>query len=230
MVKKNLKPGFSLFEACVVMLIVGIFVALCANAYSKRHITYQESDGHGRYECYKNAAGTLMQRYVENNNPRNVTGTTCVFRPPRYAKYLLLNAIGGGSAGDGQADNFQCLCRDRASWAAATVPHRSGAEEIAGAEGGIGAADCCTGPGGERPETGAPANCFLHPGAASGAASRRPGEESQAEASRRNKVYIVVSLSLKRRKRDRCVSSRGSRSGGIRPPGPASDGTSSPNS
>ncbi len=100
MVKKNLKPGFSLFEACVVMLIVGIFVALCANAYSKRHVTYQESDGHGRYECYKNAAGTLMQRYVENNNPRNVTGNTCVFRPPRYAKYLLLNAIGGGSAGD----------------------------------------------------------------------------------------------------------------------------------
>ncbi len=100
MVKKNLKPGFSLFEACVVMLIVGIFVALCANAYSKKHVTYQEAEGHGRYECYKNSAGTLMQRYVENNNSRNVAGTTCIFRPPRYAKYLLLNAIGGGSASD----------------------------------------------------------------------------------------------------------------------------------
>ncbi len=97
MVKSGNKSGFSLFEACVVMLIVGIFTALCANSYSKRHVTYQESDGHGRYECYRNNAGVLVQRYVENNNARYVSGTTCVFRPPRYAKYIFLNAIGGGS-------------------------------------------------------------------------------------------------------------------------------------
>ena len=100
MVKKNKKniylSGFSLFEACVVMLIVAVFIAMCANAYTKRHVTYQESDGHGRYECYRNG-GVLVQRYVENNSARNVGGTTCVFRPPRYAKYLLINAIGGGS-------------------------------------------------------------------------------------------------------------------------------------
>lgn len=100
MVKKNKTniylSGFSLFEACVVMLIVAVFIAMCANAYTKRHVTYQESDGHGRYECYRNG-GTLVQRYVENNSARNVGGTTCVFRPPRYAKYLLINAIGGGS-------------------------------------------------------------------------------------------------------------------------------------
>lgn len=107
MVKSGNKSGFSLFEACVVMLIVGIFTALCANSYSKRHVTYQESDGHGRYECYRNTAGALIQRYVENNNVRNVTGSTCVFRPPRYAKYVLLNAVGGGSA-DG-AGSFQSV-------------------------------------------------------------------------------------------------------------------------
>ena len=78
------------------MLIVAVFVALCSNAFTKRHITYQESDGHGRYECYRNGGG-IVQRYVENNSPRNVAGTTCVFRPPRYAKYLLINAAGGGS-------------------------------------------------------------------------------------------------------------------------------------
>ena len=101
MVNKNKKniylSGFSLFEACVVMLIVAVFIAMCANAYTKRHVTYQESDGHGRYECYYKG-GQLVQRYVENNSARsNVGGTTCVFRPPRYAKYLLINAIGGGS-------------------------------------------------------------------------------------------------------------------------------------
>ena len=93
MVNKNKKniylSGFSLFEACVVMLIVAVFIAMCANAYTKRHVTYQESDGHGRYECYYKG-GQLVQRYVENNSARsNVGGTTCVFRPPRYAKYLL---------------------------------------------------------------------------------------------------------------------------------------------
>lgn len=108
MVKDNKKSGFSLFEACVVMLIVGIFTALCANSYSKRHVTYQESDGHGRYECYRNAAGTLMQRYVESGNSRTVNnGTTCVFRPPRYAKYILLNAVGGGSTSG--AGSFQSI-------------------------------------------------------------------------------------------------------------------------
>lgn len=98
MVKNRNISGFSLLEACVVMLIVGIFTAMCASAFTKRHITYQESDGHGRYECYRNTAGNIVQRYVENNNPRNVSGTSCVFRPPRYAKYLLINASGGGSA------------------------------------------------------------------------------------------------------------------------------------
>lgn len=98
MVKNRNISGFSLFEACVVMLIVGVFTAMCSSAFTKRHITYQESDGHGRYECYRNAGGGIVQRYVENNSPRNVSGTSCVFRPPRYAKYLLINASGGGSA------------------------------------------------------------------------------------------------------------------------------------
>lgn len=97
MVKDKQFSGFSLLEASVTMLIVAVFVALCSNAFTKRHITYQESDGHGRYECYRNSSG-IVQRYVENNSPRNVAGTTCVFRPPRYAKYLLINASGGGSA------------------------------------------------------------------------------------------------------------------------------------
>lgn len=100
--KNEHKSAFSLFEACVVMLIVAVFVALCANAYTKRHVTYQESDGHGRYECYRNGGG-IVQRYIENNSVRNLSGTTCVFRPPRYAKYILINAIGGGTAtGAGQ--------------------------------------------------------------------------------------------------------------------------------
>lgn len=87
-----------MLEASVTMLIVGIFVALCANAYTKRHITYRDSDGHGRYECYRNSSGAIVQRYVENNSARDVSGSTCVFRPPRYAKYFLINVSGGGTA------------------------------------------------------------------------------------------------------------------------------------
>jgi len=98
--------GFSLLEASVTMLIVGIFTALCANAYTKRHITYQESDGHGRYECYY-SGGAIAQRIVENGSARDVAGSTCVFRPPRYAKYFLINVSGGGTAAAaGQFDSL----------------------------------------------------------------------------------------------------------------------------
>lgn len=84
-------------EASVVLVMVGIFIAMTASSFSKRNVTYNEADGHGRYECYQSAAG-IQQRYVENNSPRVVRGTSCVFRPPRYAKYLLVNMTGGGSA------------------------------------------------------------------------------------------------------------------------------------
>lgn len=102
MVNKFKLNGFSLLEASVVLLMVGIFIAMSASSFSKRNVTYNEADGHGRYECYQSGAG-IQQRYVENNSPRTVTGTSCVFRPPRYAKYLLVNISGGGSgtaAGD----------------------------------------------------------------------------------------------------------------------------------
>lgn len=98
MVKNIKKNGFSLLEACVVMAMVAIFVSMTATSYSKRHNTYTEADGHGRYECYRNAGGAIQQRYVEGNSARAVTGTTCVFRAPRYAKYILVNISGGGSA------------------------------------------------------------------------------------------------------------------------------------
>ena len=83
MVKNKL--GFSLLEACVVMLMAAIFIAMSASAFSKRNLTHIESDGHGRYECYRNAGGAIQQRYVENNSVRNVSGASCTFRPPRYA-------------------------------------------------------------------------------------------------------------------------------------------------
>lgn len=102
----NRVKAFSLMEAAVCMLIVGVFTAMCANAFTKRHVTYQEADGHGRYECYING-GVLAQRYVENNSPRSITSNSCVFRPPRYAKYFLINAIGGGSASG--AGTFESL-------------------------------------------------------------------------------------------------------------------------
>ena len=100
--------GFSMLEASITMLIVGIFIAMCANAYTKRHVTYQESDGHGRFECYRNGTSTVA-RYVENNSPRDVqtSNNSCVFRPPRYAKYFLIAVTGGGTSSN--AGKFDTL-------------------------------------------------------------------------------------------------------------------------
>ncbi len=143
MVNNKKLSGFSLFEACVTMLIVAVFVALCSSAFTKRHITYQESDGHGRYECYRNGSG-IVQRYVENNSPRNVPGTTCIFRPPRYAKYLLINVSGGGSgSGAGEFKSMFYTSIDQPltispGAASGTSTVKKGSKTVASASGGAG--------------------------------------------------------------------------------------------
>lgn len=120
----SLKHGFSLFEAFVVMLIVSIFVALMANTVAHRPKAKVTSEAHGRFECYYDADnGKLYQQiYTEGKSPERVVAkehdlkfleddghggtvdkiykrTACEFTPPSYAKYLVIDAVGGGAGG-----------------------------------------------------------------------------------------------------------------------------------
>ena len=140
----NNKKGFSLLEASIVMLIVAIFVAVMANVIPQKAKKKVASEAHGRFECfYKN--GTLYQQtFTENSSSGLKTAassggdaTTCNFQPPYYAKYLIIDAVGGGAGGasglGGSEGKFVSMFYTNISNAYKISPGKGGA---AGADGG----------------------------------------------------------------------------------------------
>lgn len=97
--KKN--SGFSLLEAVVVMLIVSIFIAAVANVIPKKAKKKVASEAHGRFECYYKNGVLYQQTFTEHTTtgPKAVSGTSCVFQTPYYAKYVIIDAVGAGGAG-----------------------------------------------------------------------------------------------------------------------------------
>lgn len=100
------KKGFSLFEACVVMLIVVVFVAVIANVIPHKAKSKVVSEAHGRFECYYDGGVLYQQMFTEKSSTgrqrasaNGGTATTCVFTPPSYAKYMIIDAVGGGAGG-----------------------------------------------------------------------------------------------------------------------------------
>ena len=105
--RKRIVNGFSLLEACIVMLIVAIFVAVMANVIPQKAKKKVSSEAHGRFECYYKADGTLYQQTFTGNLGSGEktavasggTSTQCKFQPPFYAKYIIIDAVGGGAGG-----------------------------------------------------------------------------------------------------------------------------------
>lgn len=95
------KAGFSLFESCVVMLVVSIFLAVSASVIPRRNKVKAEADGHGRFECYYKGNQLYQQMYQGNSSSGAVAVTECRFNPPVQAKYIVINAVGGGAGGSG---------------------------------------------------------------------------------------------------------------------------------
>lgn len=95
------KAGFSLFEACVVMLVVSIFMAVSATVIPRRNKPKAEADGHGRFECYYKG-GQLYQTLFQGTSSSGLQAVSeCRFNPPIYAKYIVVNVVGGGAGGSG---------------------------------------------------------------------------------------------------------------------------------
>lgn len=107
--KMKLKFGFSLFEAFVVMMVVAVFIALIANTISHRPKTKLAGEAHGRFECYYDLTTHKVKQelFIEQSSNGATTAPTdsdgkqfCSFAPPINAKYMIIDAVGGGAGGD----------------------------------------------------------------------------------------------------------------------------------
>ncbi len=110
-IEKNNKHGFksayTLMEACVVMIIVSIFIMVMASVVPHKIKNKVESDAHGHFECYwekdNNGVDHLYQQtFIEANSsyPEEVTMKGyCTFEPQNYTRFLIFNAVGGGAEG-----------------------------------------------------------------------------------------------------------------------------------
>ena len=104
MVINKFKKGYTLFEACVVMVIVSIFIMVMANVIPHKVKDKVESNSHGHFECYfRPSDGHLIQQtFIEGNvgeaEDRTAQGFDyCSFIPQNYSRFLIFNAVGGGA-------------------------------------------------------------------------------------------------------------------------------------
>ena len=88
-------------EACVVMLIVSVFLAIIANVIPRKPKAKPEAAGHGRFECYYSGGKLYQQQFNDNMATSIQQVSECRFNPPIYAKYVVINAVGGGAGGSG---------------------------------------------------------------------------------------------------------------------------------
>jgi len=102
MVKINSKKGFSLFEAALVMLIAAVFITVMASVFPHKPKPKSQAEAHGRFECYYDG-NTLKQRTITQGAASAVTNAAgsdyCEFIPNQFVRYLIVDAVGGGSGG-----------------------------------------------------------------------------------------------------------------------------------
>ena len=82
------KPGYSLVEALVVMIVMSILFAMTSNVITTKRKPQTKNEAHGYFECYKNNPGDykVIQRLVyENKEIENITkaNNICNFIPPK---------------------------------------------------------------------------------------------------------------------------------------------------
>ena len=92
--------GFSLAEMLIVLLIMSFIAISIPLIHFKKTELKTKRSLHGRFECFYDEAGNLMQ-YSKNEDGatlRPLEGVTeCVFTPPRNAAFFMVHAVGGGT-------------------------------------------------------------------------------------------------------------------------------------
>ncbi len=92
------QKAFSLAEMLLVLLIMSFIAISLPMIHFKKSELKTKRTPHGRYECFYDAAGNLMQYSVNEEGAKNgpVGVTECRFTPPKNAIYFLVHAVGGG--------------------------------------------------------------------------------------------------------------------------------------
>ena len=125
-----------MFEACVVMLVVSIFFAVAATVIPKRNKPKAEAEGHGRFECYYKGGQLYQQMYQGSSSAGAEPVSECRFNPPVYAKYIVVNAVGGGAGGSGgnggEPGGFYSSFHTSARAAFVMVPGKGGGSGVDG--------------------------------------------------------------------------------------------------
>lgn len=99
---KHKTPGYTLAEMLMVMLIVSLMILALPPVTKKVYKTTTTRKYHGRFECYRNAAGQIVQvKTTEGVTPpaAPTVVTKCSLELPSNSIYVLIHAIGGGGGG-----------------------------------------------------------------------------------------------------------------------------------
>jgi len=92
MVKNNLKKGFSLAEALIVMVIISVFFATAAKVITTKPKAKRIVNEHGYYECYIKGGG-IYQRYVRQDLPAEEENVSvCSFEAPTGVGFFNINS------------------------------------------------------------------------------------------------------------------------------------------
>lgn len=102
----NKKFGaYTLAEMLMVLLIFSLIMLAAPPLTKKLHSITITEKKHGRFECYYDASGKLVQYKAVDGQPAGEPtevadeSVGCVFNPPSNALYIMIHAVGGGGAG-----------------------------------------------------------------------------------------------------------------------------------
>lgn len=101
MIKSKLKSGFTLIELMVFFIFISILLAASTPIITKRVKNLPLKVYHGKYMCYRNEDGALVEEYynasIRVKDPTVVDA--CHFNPPKKATVYKIEMIGGGAGG-----------------------------------------------------------------------------------------------------------------------------------
>ena len=97
---KRKKPGFSLAEALVSMLVLSIFFVASSRIITTKPKKEVQMNRHGYFECFKDHSGVMKQKRCDGSYAGDlirVEDGVCRFTPPRGIAFVVIYALNNGA-------------------------------------------------------------------------------------------------------------------------------------